>query len=185
MGTKAIIRKSKRLHYRAPTKSDAPQIVVLAGDWDVASMTDRIPYPYLEQDALEWIDGLPEEEEVFAIDLDGTLIGLCGVTDRKNGDAEIGYWIGKPWWGKGYATEATTALLNYCFKQRKFARVVCCHYVDNAASARVIAKLGFEKTGDCSAWCQARRKDVPALTYELKRPRFAFLWRPARGSRAA
>lgn len=185
MRAKANSQKRKRLQLRALVKGDAPQIALLAGEWDVASMTDRIPYPYLEQDALEWIDDLPPGEEVFAIDLDGTLIGLCGVMERSSGEAEIGYWIGKPWWGAGYATEATTSLLNHCFKVRKFARITCCHYIDNPASARVIAKLGFEKTGERSAWCQARRKDVRAVTYELKRPRLAFLWRPVRRSRAA
>ena len=175
------IQKSKRLHLRPLTQCDAPQIAILAGDWDVARMTDRIPYPYQKQDALEWINGLPIEEQVFAITRHETLIGLCGLTEHKQGEAEIGYWIGKPWWGAGYATEAANALLRYCFKVRKFSRLTCCHYVDNPASARVIRKLGFEKSGECSAWCQARRKDVPAITYELQRPRFAFLWRPARG----
>ncbi len=185
MRTKPTIRKSKRLLLRPLTRRDAPQIALLAGEWNVACMTDRIPYPYQEQDAMEWINGLPPEEHVFAIDLNGTLIGLCGVLERKQGEAEIGYWIGKPWWGDGYATEATTALLSYCFKERKFSRLICCHYFDNLASARVIKKLGFEKTGECSAWCQARRQQVPAVTYELKRPRFIFLWRVGLGRRAS
>jgi len=183
--TKPTVQKSKRLVLRPLTKCDAPQIALLAGDWEVARMTDRIPYPYQEHDAMEWIDGLPPEEHVFAVDLDGTLIGLCGLREREQGAAEIGYWIGKPWWGAGYATEATTALLNYCFKERKIARLVCCHYFDNPASARVIEKLGFEKTGECRAWCQARRQDIPAVTYQLKRPRFGSLWRTALRRRAA
>ncbi len=185
MLAKPTILKCKRLQLRPLTNEDAPQIALLAGEWDIARMTDRIPYPYQEQDALKWIDGLPAEEQVFAIDLDGTLIGLCGLMERKSGEAEIGYWIGKPWWGAGYATEATSALLSYCFKHRKLSRLICCHYIDNPASARVIQKLGFEESGECSAWCQARRKNVLAITYELKRPRLAFLWRPARRRRAA
>lgn len=185
MQTQHRIRKSNRLILRPLIKSDAPQIALLAGEWDVARMTDRIPYPYQELDAMEWIDGLPPEEHVFAIELDGTLIGLCGVVEGTQGDAEIGYWIGKPWWGMGYATEATKALVTYCFKVRKLSRLVCCHYDDNLSSARVIKKLGFAKTGESTNWCQARRRDVPTVTYELKRPRFVFLWSSRLRRRAA
>ena len=179
MRTQLTHQRSKRLVLRPLAKQDAPQIAVLAGDWDVARMTARIPYPYQETDAVEWINALPENEHVFVIEQNATFVGLCGVTICEHDSAEIGYWIGKPWWGVGYATEAAAALVRYCFKELKLQRLTCCHYIDNSASARVIEKLGFEPTGECSAWCQARRKDVPAITYELKRPRFAFLWRPA------
>jgi len=185
MSAKPTIQNGKRLQLRPLTQDDAPQIAYLAGAWEVARMTDRIPYPYQENDALEWIYGLPAEEQVFAITLNDTLIGLCGLTERNQGEAEIGYWIGKPWWGVGYASEAASVLIRYAFRERKLSRLTCCHYFDNPASARVIQKLGFEKKGECRAWCEARRVDVPAITYELKRPRFAFLWRPSLRRRAA
>ncbi len=179
MIAKPNVHKSRRLTLRPLVASDARQIACLAGDWDVARMTDRIPYPYREADAMAWISGLPTSEQVFAIEFGSTLIGLCGVMNRAPGVAEIGYWLGKPWWGRGFATEATSTLLRYCFKHLKMQRLTCCHYVDNSASERVIKKLGFEKTGTCEAWCQARRRNVQAIQYELKRPRLVFLWRSA------
>lgn len=179
------IFRSKRLNLRTLRESDAAQIASLAGDWDVARMTDRIPYPYSETDAMQWIDALPDNEQVFAIEHQGTLIGLCGVMKRTPGEAEIGYWIGKPWWGQGFATEAATGLVRYCFRNLSMARLTCCHYVDNPASAKVIEKLGFVKTGECLSWSDARRRDVRAIRYQLQRPRFVFLWRPVRRRRAA
>lgn len=185
MRTKSDTLKSKRLTLRPLERGDAGQIASLAGDWDVARMTDRIPYPYSKADAMDWIDGLPDGERVFAITYQNTLIGLCGVMNREPGCAEIGYWIGKPWWGQGFATEAASQLVRFCFLELKFSRLICCHYIDNPASARVIEKLGFERSGTCTAWSQARRIDVAAVRYQMKRPRFAFLWRPSRRRRAA
>lgn len=171
--------RGKRVALRTLTADDAPHIATLAGDWDVARMTDRIPYPYRERDALTWIDGLPDNERVFAIDLDGRLVGMCGVMLHPEGDAEIGYWIGRPWWGQGFATEAAALLIKYCFRDLKLSGITSGHYIDNPASQRVIEKLGFQKIGARYSWCQARRREVAAIIYELKRPRFAFLWRPA------
>lgn len=186
MHVKPYTHKTRRLLLRPLRDTDAPQIATLAGDWDVARMTDRIPYPYTSAAAMEWIHGLPEGEHVFAIEREGTLIGLCGVMSRAPGEAEIGYWLGKPWWGKGFATEAAAQVMRYCFKDLKLTRLTCCHYVDNPASARVIKKLGFEQTGTtCEAWSEARRQKCAALRYQMKRPRFLFLWHPERRGKAA
>jgi ribosomal-protein-alanine N-acetyltransferase len=91
--------------------------------------------------------------------------------------AEIGYWIGKPWWGHGFATEAASALVRYCFATVGFKRLICCHFEDNAASRRVIEKLGFYPNGVCSAWCEARQEEVPTRSYEMRRPMAALFWR--------
>lgn len=179
MRTTTNIRNTPRLRLRPLRTGDAVQIARLAGDWDVARMTARIPYPYTEAQANEWIDGLPDNEEVFAIEKDARLIGLCGLMKTNDEVAEIGYWIGKQWWGDGLATEAAAELIRYAFRTLKIARITCCHYEDNPASRRVIEKLGFTETGRCVSWCDARRRDVPTITYQLARPRIAFLWRPA------
>ena len=179
MITSSKFKGNRRLQLRPLVDSDANQIAELAGDWDVARMTDRIPYPYTKSDADYWISGLPDNEEVFAIDLEDRLIGLCGLMIREDRVADIGYWLGKPWWGQGYATEAIQILIQYGFKHRKLRLLTCCHFIDNPASERVIEKLGFKKSGDCEAWCEARRGNVQAVHYEMKRPRLAFLRRPA------
>ncbi len=162
--------KTARLRLRTVTHGDAPRIAVLAGDWDVASMTGRIPFPYSEEAANHWVDGVSEQEEVFGIDLDGELIGICGFTIDDDGDAELGYWIGKPYWGRGYATEAARAVMAYGFSKGGVRRFVCKHLDGNEASARVIKKLGFRFTGTATGWCEARQCELPALAYERRRP---------------
>ncbi|MFV0368665.1 MAG: GNAT family N-acetyltransferase [Hyphomicrobiaceae bacterium] len=168
------IIRTARLVLRPLEESDVGEIARLAGDWDIASMTARIPYPYTVEDAHQWFDSLEEGEVVCAITADGddSLLGITGyVPSRDERSAEIGYWLGKPYWGRGYATEAAGALIDYCFWSVGFDGLTCCHFADNAASARVIGKLGFVWTGSCECWCEARRRSADAHHYELLRPK--------------
>jgi RimJ/RimL family protein N-acetyltransferase len=167
--------RSARLTYRPLDYSDAARIALLAGDWDVARMTARIPYPYTLTQAHQWIGGLEEGELVRVVELDRQLIGAVGFVPNLDASAEIGYWIGRPWWGHGYATEAAAALVDHCFMGVGLARLTCCHFIDNPASARIIKKLGFRLIGPCSAWCEARQAEVPTLRYQRKRPMLARL----------
>lgn len=162
--------KTRRLILRPLATDDAPRIAALGGVWEVASMTGRIPYPYSADTALHWVNGLADGEIVFGIECDGELIGICGFTRTANGSAEIGYWIGKPYWGAGYATEAAQALITYGFTKAGVRRFTCCHFTGNAASARVIAKLGFQTVGPYDGWCEARGESLPTVRYELRRP---------------
>ncbi|ADJ22028.1 GCN5-related N-acetyltransferase [Hyphomicrobium denitrificans ATCC 51888] len=162
--------QTARLRLRAVVDSDAARIADLAGDWDVASMTGRIPYPYSADAAQHWISGVEEGEQVFGIERDAEFIGICGFTIDANGDAELGYWIGKPYWGHGYATEAASAVMAYGFTKAGVRRFVCRHLAGNPGSARVIQKLGFKYVGDSTGWCEARQCELPALSYELRRP---------------
>jgi [ribosomal protein S5]-alanine N-acetyltransferase len=162
--------KTDRLTLRPVFHSDANRIAMLAGDWDVASMTGRIPFPYSEEAAHQWVDGLADHEEVFGIEHNGELIGICGFMADDAHDAELGYWIGKPYWGEGYATEAARAVMAHGFAKSGIRRFICKHLMGNEASARVIRKLGFRYTGTATGWCEARQCDLPALTYERRRP---------------
>jgi ribosomal-protein-alanine N-acetyltransferase len=169
--------KTRRLELRDLMHDDAPAFARLAGDWDVARMTARIPYPYSEVLAREWMDTLGTDEFVRTVIWQGALIGAVGYVEIENGAAEIGYWIGKPWWGQGFATEAATALVRYCFTTGGFKRLTCCHFTDNDASKRVIQKLGFRSSAEGSAWCDARQGEFPTQSYELNRPLSAVFWR--------
>ena len=169
--------KTRRLALRELRDSDAPEMALLAGDWDVARMTARIPFPYSEDLAREWMQSLTPGEFVRAVTLNGTMIGAVGYVPNEDGSAEIGYWIGRPWWGQGYASEAAQALVRYCFTTGGFKRLTCGHFVDNLASARVIQKLGFRLDGTGSAWCDARQEELPTRTYAMNRPMTAMLWR--------
>lgn len=162
--------KTDRLTLRAVTSADAPRIAELGGEWEVASMTGRIPYPYSKDAALHWVSGLADGEVVYGIDNDGKLIGICGFSPTNDREAEIGYWIGKPYWGNGFATEASRALMAYGFNKVGVKRFTCAHFFDNKASARVAAKLGFRFLGHAAGWCEARGMDLPVLRYERRRP---------------
>lgn len=171
--------RSQRLSYRPIEPSDAGRVTALVGDWDIARMTSRIPHPYSLIDADLWIASIGEDEYVRVVELDGKLIGAVGYIEAKTGEAEIGYWIGKPWWGHGYATEAARALVDYCFASGRFQRLTCGHFYDNPASARVIAKLRFRRIGKGAQWCEARQAQVETVRYARRRPLLAGLMRRA------
>jgi ribosomal-protein-alanine N-acetyltransferase len=163
--------RTPRLVLRVPVASDAARISLLAGDYDVASMTGTIPHPYNEQMAAEWIASVLAGEEgvVFAVERSGSLIGCTGYRAFGEDHAELGYWIGKPYWGMGYATEAVGALILYAFETDGFDCLRVGHFSDNPASARIIAKLGFAPEGEEMRDCAARGAKAHCLTYRLDR----------------
>ncbi len=160
-----------RLLLRAPQPADAGRISLLAGDFDVASMTGTIPHPYSEEMAAKWIESVLSGEEgvVFSILRSGALIGCTGYRAFGEDHAELGYWIGKPYWGMGYATEAVAALILYAFEADGFDYLTVGHFTDNPASARVIAKFGFTPQGKEVRSCAARGARAYCLTYRLDR----------------
>jgi RimJ/RimL family protein N-acetyltransferase len=168
--------RSARLGYRPIRATDAGRVAVLAGEWDIARMTSRIPHPYSLVDADLWIASIGQDEFVRGVELDGKLIGAVGYIEGAERQAEIGYWIGKPYWGRGFATEAARALVAYSFGPVGFLRLTCGHFIDNPASARVIAKLGFRHVGNGRQWCEARKSEVETVRYVRKRPLIA-AWR--------
>jgi [ribosomal protein S5]-alanine N-acetyltransferase len=163
--------RTPRLVLRAPALSDAARISLLAGDYDVASMTGTIPHPYSEQMAADWLASVLAGEEgvVFAIERSGALIGCTGYRGFGEDHAELGYWIGKPYWGMGYATEAVRALILYAFEADGFDYLKVGHFSDNPASARIIAKFGFVPQGHEQRDCAARGARAHCLTYRLDR----------------
>lgn len=168
-----MIIRTERLVLRAPLLSDAPRIALLAGDYDVASMTGTLPHPYDEEMAVDWMKSLESGEEgvAFVIERAGALIGCVGYRPMDEANAEIGYWIGKPYWGLGYATEAAKALILHVFAIENFDYLTIGHFRENPASARVIAKLGFEPTGEVLRDCAARGSKAHCMTYRLTRER--------------
>jgi RimJ/RimL family protein N-acetyltransferase len=172
--------RTERLLLRAPVLADAAGISLLAGDYEVASMTGTIPHPYSEEMAVDWIQSLQAGEEgvAFAIDRAGALIGCVGYRATEKTHAEMGYWIGKPYWGMGYATEAARALILHAFNKERFDYLTVGHFKENPASARVIAKLGFEPSGEVLRDCAARNNKARCLTYRLTRERGLASLRP-------
>jgi [ribosomal protein S5]-alanine N-acetyltransferase len=155
-----------RLRLRPLTDDDAPEIARLAGDWDIARMTALIPHPYTLADAQSFIASAAGNDHTFAIERDGGLVGCCGARS-VSGTYEIGYWVGKPYWGQGIVTEASRALIAPLRAQEPGCVITISHMTENDASARVIRKLGFRRAGEKQTFCVARAAPVPSLTYLL------------------
>jgi len=144
-----------RLILRPFALADAPDVQRLAGDRDVASTTLRIPHPYEDGAAERWIAGHQEKFDRgelvnFAITVRpaGQLIGCISLTiEREHRAAELGYWIGKPWWGQGYATEAAKAVVQYGFEVLGLNRIYAHHFTRNPSSGRIMQKLGMSYEG--------------------------------------
>jgi ribosomal-protein-alanine N-acetyltransferase len=145
---------SDRLVLRPFAMTDAPDVQRLAGDRAVASTTLNIPHPYEDGAAEAWIashqEGFDSGKQVtIAITLrDGTLIGAIGLhVNQEHRRAELGYWIGKPYWGNGYCTEAAEAVLRYGFETLGLNRIHARHLARNPASGRVMQKIGMRHEG--------------------------------------
>jgi ribosomal-protein-alanine N-acetyltransferase len=175
--------ETERLILRPFRRTDAAEFTRLAGDWAVASMTSDIPYPFAENQSHGWLE--PVRGEVrFAIEREGRLVGGTGFYRRASGAAELGFWLGRPWWGRGYATEAARAVVRHGFKAHRLPGFSSAHFADNPASGRVLAKLGFQPAGRGWIACAARGHDVQALTFWLDR-KHAALAMPAMAAQQA
>ena len=147
--------ETPRLLLRPLILADAADVQRLAGVWEVADTTLNIPHPYEDGLAAAWIAALADqyarrEQVVFAITArpDGHLLGAIGLVLRRAYDrAELGYWIGRPFWGRGYATEAATAVLRYGFASLALHRIHACHFARNSASGQVLQKVGMKQEG--------------------------------------
>jgi ribosomal-protein-alanine N-acetyltransferase len=147
--------ETERLRLRPLEMSDAPRVQELAGEHAVAALTTNIPHPYLRGMAERWITIHRQhfargELATFAIVLleNDTFIGAVSLHfDNAHERAELGYWIGLPYWGRGYCTEAARAVVRYGFEQRTLHRISSCHFGDNTRSARVLQKLGMTEEG--------------------------------------
>jgi len=146
---------TKRLTLRPFDLSDGTRVQLLAEDDAIASTTLNIPHPYEDGMAEDWIrthgEGFQKGELInFAIVLESSreLIGAIGLTfNHKHFHAELGYWIGKPYWNRGYCTEAAREILRYGFEERLLHRIHAIHFSRNPASGRVMQKIGMKHEG--------------------------------------
>lgn len=144
--------ESERLLLRALDLKDADRITELLSDKSIYLMTSRIPYPYTLDCAKEFISMLSENDSeiVWGIVLkeSQTFVGAIGLTiDSQNENAELGYWIGKKYWGKGYCTEAAKAVVKYAFEKFRLNKIYANHFLKNPASGRVLKKVGMTYEG--------------------------------------
>ena len=175
----AIELEAERLTLRLPGEADAASIERLIGDWDVAQMLGRVPYPYPAGGALDWIAELrPKVAAGEALNLvlvekacpEAGAIGSVGLDTREGWDQlELGYWLGKPYWGRGYMTEAAKALVDHAFGTMALDRIGSGHLPENLASRSVLTKLGFRDAGTEQRWSRPRNCETTVTLMMLER----------------
>ncbi len=143
-----------RLTLRPLTLDDAPAIERGCSAFEVAKMTLRIPHPYPEGQARNYLAELlakpPGADHTFGLvrRVEGDLIGMCGLHPEHLHDAaELGYWVGVPFWGQGFASETVREIVRFGFEDLQLNRIHAFHYTHNPASGRVLAKAGFVVEG--------------------------------------
>lgn len=147
--------ETARLILRPPVLTDAPAIRELAGHPDIAATTLNIPHPYPEGAAEEFIENVRaahEEGRGYSLAMtrkaDGVLMGMIAMRPRLEfRHAEIGYWIGRPYWGQGYTSEAARRMVDYGFQELNLYRIYAGYFTDNPASRRVMEKAGMTYEG--------------------------------------
>lgn len=147
--------ETERLILRPFQISDAARVKELAGAYEIYRPTLNIPHPYEDGVAERWIashasrfyggEGL---DLAVTLKADGLLIGSIGLgASPKHQRAEIGYWIGVPYWGKGYCTEAAIEMIRYGFEVMHLHKITSSHMEWNTASGRVMQKAGMHREG--------------------------------------
>jgi RimJ/RimL family protein N-acetyltransferase len=173
------VLETKRLTLRAPTLKDAKAVAVLANDRRIAENTARIPHPYKTADAESFIAGAnkADGETVFLIVRNGTIMGACGVAVADPNAPELGYWLGVPHWGQGFATEALHAVIDFAFNEFEHSALHAGARVTNPASRRVLEKCGFQWTGVGLYRINAIKSSAPIDRFRLERG----IWQAIKG----
>jgi [ribosomal protein S5]-alanine N-acetyltransferase len=143
--------ETSRLRIRPYSDADIPELLPLIGTREVAATTLRIAHPYTKQDARDFFELAKEPDKLWlAITLraDGKQIGGIGMRiEPQHRHAELGYWLGVAYWGQGYATEAAREMLRYGFEELGLHRIFATHFKHNAASGRILKKIGMHYEG--------------------------------------
>ena len=143
--------ETARLRLRPYTEADIPELLPLIGTREVAATTLRIAHPYTEQDAKAFLQLAKDPDKLWlAITLrsDARQIGGIGLrVEKHHQHAELGYWLGVPFWGHGYATEAANEMVRYGFDTLALHRIFASHFKHNLASGRILTKIGMKHEG--------------------------------------
>lgn len=171
--------KTERLLLRPMIQADAPLIHEYVNDYDVAYNCVNIPHPYPEGMAESWIATQPErflykQAVIFAITHNDELVGAAGIEyifmEQRY---DLGYWIAKPHWGHGYATEAAIGLINYCFETLELTEVFAECLSSNPTSLSVLEKAGMTRIAQIEKACHTPFKLESVEVYHCVNPKSA------------
>jgi RimJ/RimL family protein N-acetyltransferase len=143
------VLETDRLLLRRPTLADVRAISCLANDRRIAENTRRLPHPYSQDHAVEFVRGIAVErrETAFLVENNHTPIGMVGLDWRQAEVPELGYWLGVEYWGQGFATEAARAVIDFTFAEFEAEQIRSGARVANPSSRNVLEKCGFQWSG--------------------------------------
>jgi RimJ/RimL family protein N-acetyltransferase len=160
--------RTARLVLRAPRFEDVRPFAALAGDARVAENTAHIPSPCSLEEARRWIADAILQHATYVITVRSEMVGACCL-DGCDGIPELGYWIGVPFWGCGYGTEAARGLIDRAFNDLGHKALTASARVSNPMSRRVLEKCGFQWTGAGLRRIRAISSSVPVDKFLLER----------------
>ena len=163
---------TERLLLRPGWAEDAPALFSALADEAIVRNLASAPWPYTLADAETFLATERPAATPSMLIFRRTaaapeLIGAIGFGAHSGGEAELGYWIARPHWGQGYATEAGRAALANARDSLRLSRINAGHFLDNPASGRVLAKLGFRPTGTAPRYSAGRGEAAPCREYVL------------------
>jgi RimJ/RimL family protein N-acetyltransferase len=172
--------ETERLRLRMPCAKDIPRLVEYANNAKISNMTLTMPHPYHEKDAIYWINmankGFEDKNHfIFAICNHTNNIFMGGIGLRLNthfSRAELGFWIGEPFWNKGYVTEATGKILEFGFERIGLHKIFASHFISNPASGKVMIKNGMIKEGELVDHIKKDDQYHTLIQYRLTRNEF-------------
>ena len=164
-----------RLVLRATGAADAARGFEIQSDWNVTRMLRMARFPpdraeigqWFADHPCQWIAGKAYR---FAVEREGSLIGIVDLDEIAEGAADLGYWFDPAAWGQGFAGEAALAVVNFAFAELDLVLLRSAHASDNPASGRVLRKLGFRFIAPVRVHSRSRGEVITQLRYELTRP---------------
>ncbi|HKU06234.1 MAG TPA: GNAT family N-acetyltransferase [Bradyrhizobium sp.] len=165
------VLETERLNLRRPTLADVKAIARLANDRRIAENTRRLPHPYSQEDAVEFIRFTAAEprELAFLIEQNFEPIGMVSINMVKADAPELGYWLGVDHWGQGFGTEAARATIDYFFEEFCGDHLFAGARVTNPASRNILEKCGFQWSGVELHRFEALGCSTPVDSFRLSR----------------
>ena len=172
-----FVLETGRLLLRRPTLADVKAIAALANDLRVSINLRRVPHPYSQEHAVEFVRSLAIEPRntVFLIECESAAIGVVGVDWREPEAPELGYWLGVEYWGQGFGTEAARAVIDFTFEEFDIEHLVSGARVTNPASRNILEKCGFQWIGVELHRFEALGSSTPVDRFKLSRGVWASL----------
>ena len=167
----SCVLETERLALRRPTLADVKAIAILANDRRIAENTRRLPHPYLQDHAVEFVRAMAADrrETVFLIEHTHTPIGVVGIDWREQSAPELGYWLGVEHWGRGFGTEAARAVIDFFFEEFDAEHLISGARVANPSSRNILEKCGFQWSGVELHRFEALGSSTPVDCFRLSR----------------